>query len=343
MFSKIQLSVQCADITIVSADVAVFKHAQGFYGADRVVAQQLVEAGKADYRQLELGIGEHSLVRCDGVLAATKVLFIGVPSLSAFSYADARKFGESSITEVALLEPLARTIALTVHGPGFGLDEIECTQALLSGFRDAIISERFPKRLQEIIVVERGPLRAKLLEEVVATFLLENPLVVQSLQGSPIKASFSFSGRSLGNLAPPAEHPKKKIFVAMPFAEEMTDVWKLGIRDTVRRLGLVCERLDEESFVGDILPQIKLRIEACSLVIADLSDSNPNVILEVGYAWGKERPTLLLFRKDPTKKLPFDVRGQKCLMYKHVSHLQELLERELIALGFAPVPATSRD
>jgi hypothetical protein len=46
---------------------------------------------------------------------------------------------------------------------------------------------------------------------------------------------------------------------------------------------------------------------------ADLSDANPNVYLEVGYAWGRGRPTLLVVRD--SSHLKFDVQGQRCLIY----------------------------
>ena len=59
--------------------------------------------------------------------------------------------------------------------------------------------------------------------------------------------------------------------------------------------------------LGHILDRIKLRIETATLVIADLTGANANVYLEVGYAWGKNRPTLLLAKVGD--ELKFDVRG----------------------------------
>lgn len=77
---------------------------------------------------------------------------------------------------------------------------------------------------------------------------------------------------------------KPRVFVAMPFAKEMRDIWEFGIYRTVRNAGLVCERIDEQAFTGDILEQMKRRIETADLIIADLTGANPNVFLEVGYA-----------------------------------------------------------
>jgi hypothetical protein len=75
------------------------------------------------------------------------------------------------------------------------------------------------------------------------------------------------------------------------------------------------------------------RIESASLVIADLSGSNANVYLEVGYAWGKRRPTLLLARKG--HELGFDVRGQRCIIYENIVDLAKKLHDDLSKLELA--------
>ncbi len=62
-------------------------------------------------------------------------------------------------------------------------------------------------------------------------------------------------------------------------------------------------------------------------MIADLSGANPNVYLEVGYAWGKGRPTLLLVKSE--QELRFDVRSQRCLKYESIKNLADVLSREL--------------
>jgi nucleoside 2-deoxyribosyltransferase len=72
---------------------------------------------------------------------------------------------------------------------------------------------------------------------------------------------------------------------------------------------------------------VKKRIAGASLVIADLSDANPNVYLEVGYAWGRGRPTVLLVRDSSQLKL--DVQGQRCLIYKKIKDLETSLRAEL--------------
>jgi len=55
-----------------------------------------------------------------------------------------------------------------------------------------------------------------------------------------------------------------------------------------------------------------------------------NVYLEIGYAWGRNVPTILLVKD--INELKFDVKGQKCLVYRNITHLEEVLAKELTAL-----------
>ena len=96
----------------------------------------------------------------------------------------------------------------------------------------------------------------------------------------------------------------------------------------MRRWGRLCERIDQAVFAGDILARILHRIETADVVVADLTGQNPNVYLEVGYAWAKERPTILLVQD--VADLRFDVQGQRCIIYDSIRELETRLEEELV-------------
>jgi hypothetical protein len=100
-----------------------------------------------------------------------------------------------------------------------------------------------------------------------------------------------------------------------------------GIQQAVDSAGYLCERGDLATFTGDVIAWVKERIDTASLLVADLSTANPNVYLEVGYAWGKGIPTVLLAAE--AADFRFDVKGQRCLLYKSIRTLEELLTREL--------------
>ena len=116
----------------------------------------------------------------------------------------------------------------------------------------------------------------------------------------------------------------------MPFKDDMEDVWDYGIQPTVKSAGYICERADLSSFTGDVMDWVRKRIKTAEIVIADLTESNPNVYLEVGYAWGVGIPTILLMNNG--SELKFDVQGQRCLKYNRIKDLEELLENELARL-----------
>jgi hypothetical protein len=145
--------------------------------------------------------------------------------------------------------------------------------------------------------------------------------------------------RPLGESAGPAERlrgvgydsaAKGHAFVAMPFDKAFNDIHHFGIAPSVRAAGLLCERMDHLTFTGDIVAHMKDRIGRARFVVADLTGANPNVYLEVGYAWGRDVPTILLCREgtEPT----FDVRGHRYLVYDSIRQLNEMLTDEIAAL-----------
>ncbi len=126
------------------------------------------------------------------------------------------------------------------------------------------------------------------------------------------------------------EKRRPHIFVAMPFAVEMEDVFYYGIQPALDVNGFESIRIDKSAFTGDILEQIKTGIQASVAVVVELSGLNPNVHLELGYAWGKNIPCVLLLKDGG--ELCFDVRGQKCLTYRTIKDLETTLTEELTRL-----------
>ena len=134
---------------------------------------------------------------------------------------------------------------------------------------------------------------------------------------------------------------KPSHFVAMPFAEEYADRYHFGIVGAANDAGFLCERADLASFTDDVISWVKGRIWSASLVVADLSMANPNVYLEVGYAWGRGIDTVLIVPQGDDLK--FDVRSQRRLVFRSIRHLKELLGAELSALArVATREATNR-
>lgn len=120
---------------------------------------------------------------------------------------------------------------------------------------------------------------------------------------------------------------KPLVFVAMPINPETEDRFHYGIQAPIDTLGCLCERIDKSPGTGDIVERIKESINRSVVVVADLTDFNPNVFLEVGYAWGKGIPTVLLVSKEQVGALPFDVKTQTCLVYETIQDLERQLAK----------------
>lgn len=312
------------DALQIPVDVLVLKYAQALYGVDELVVEKLeLDAAGKGVRERLPKPGGFSLIDANGVLGAKRVLFVGVVTLRAFGYEAIRDFARRSLMSLAGALPSASHVAITLHGAGYGLDENEAFRSELAGLLDAIESGDCPQGLRQLTIVERNPGRVRRLQQQLRELLPGGPatFVPSSARASP--ASRLEPLRSAGA----ESQTKAHVFVAMPFASEFDDRFHYGIQQAVNTAGYLCERADLATFTGDVIAWVKERIDTASLLVADLSTANPNVYLEVGYAWGKGIPTVLLAAE--AADLRFDVKGQRCLIYKSIRTLEELLTREL--------------
>jgi hypothetical protein len=319
----IKFNVVSENVLRCRSDVLALKFARALFGADLAVAERLFDDA-ANPTKLLPELDEFKIYDSNGRIGCRKVLFLGVKYLTEFRYGEIRDFGRKVLTVLAGVAPSTRTLCITIHGPGYGLDEAEAFRAELAGLVDAVKSGDFPQELDEITFAERNVARAERLATLLFQIMPEGKLAIDEQEGFPdLSGTTQERLRSAGY----ASESKPNVFVAMPFAEEMDDVFHYGIQGAVNAAGLLCERADMASFTGDIMDWVKKRIGSASLVIADLSTANPNVYLEVGYAWGCGKPTVLL-AGDATD-LKFDVRGQRCLIYKKIKDLELALRNEL--------------
>lgn len=327
--AKVQINLKTGDALSEPADVLVLKHAQGRFGVDEAVDAILEAAG----RRLHLPRpSDYRIEESTPDIAASRILFLGVAPLPEFDYKEIRTFARQALAILAEKLPQTRSILLTLHGSGYGLDEKEAFESEIAGLVDAIHIGDYPIALEKITIVELDPGRTKRLSRILGTLLPERS-VADSIPGLLGAISSTLAGDTASEKLRTAgltSETKPKVFVAMPFKEEMDDTYHYGIVSATNAAGYLCERADLSSFTGDVLDWVKSRIRSASLVIADLTEANPNVYLEVGYAWGCGIPTVLIVKSgDPLK---FDVRSQRCLVYKKIKDLEDLLTLELKSL-----------
>ena len=148
------------DALEISADVLVLKYAQDLHGVDELVFNRLEAAGSQVQERLPKP-GGCSLIDTMGELGASRVLFVGVVPLRAFDYEAIRAFAKRALASLAEALPTASHIALTVHGPGYGLDESEAFRSELAGLIDAFESRDCPIGLRRVTIIERDAGRVR--------------------------------------------------------------------------------------------------------------------------------------------------------------------------------------
>lgn len=110
-----------------------------------------------------------------------------------------------------------------------------------------------------------------------------------------------------------AEPRAPQCFVLMPFREQLAPVFEDHIQTVVRRVGLSLIRADRIFSNRPIMDDVLDSVHRARIVIADLTDNNPNVFYETGicHALGKE---VILITQD--SEVPFDVRHIRHIKYQ---------------------------
>lgn len=159
------------------------------------------------------------------------------------------------------------------------------------------------------------------------------PVLLQhTTPSTPCVVEFVASGY---RAEPPANKPY--IFVAMDFSQKLLSRFHDGILPAAKAAGFAAVRTDHVAYTGNVVTQLLTQIDNSRLLIADLFPENQNVYLEIGYAWGQKKPTVLLV-SNPSKrpispnKLPFDLRQQRYLEYKTTENLKDSLQGELVGI-----------
>jgi hypothetical protein len=324
--SAISVRVEQGDALDFPCDVLVLKYARAFYGLDRAAHNRLLEHGtRFDPPAVDRSVlvSSRDAAKCD------RMLFVGTEPLSQFDYVDIRAFGHRALRALSQIGDI-RHVAATLHGANYGLDEGESLRSLLGGFMDAINAGHVPRGLARLTLLERDAGRAariaQMLREVLPSGAIDR-IPGQGLARSVAPATFD----AVAGAGRTRARSKPSVFVAMSFATEMDDLFHYGIQGAIHHAGMLAERADLASFTGDVMDWVRTRIEGARLVVADLTTANPNVFLEIGYAWGKGVPTVLVARD--TEQLKFDVQGQRCLVYSSIKDLESKLGKELAGLS----------
>jgi hypothetical protein len=106
----------------------------------------------------------------------------------------------------------------------------------------------------------------------------------------------------------------KAVFALMPFGQPWSDrIWTRLIRPIVEEAGLLPVRGDD-LYGHDIMEDIWKGILKARIVIADITDRNPNVFYELGIAHTLGKPVILLTQK--LTDIPFDLNRFRHIVYQ---------------------------
>ena len=119
---------------------------------------------------------------------------------------------------------------------------------------------------------------------------------------------------------------KPLAFVIMPFDEEVDDVYEHFMKPLLEDVGFSVDRADDIDSQQNILRDILERIDKSELIIADLTNGNPNVFYELGLAHALRKPVILLTQD--IEGVPFDLKSYRLLEYStHFYKIRDAKEK----------------
>jgi response regulator RpfG family c-di-GMP phosphodiesterase len=118
-----------------------------------------------------------------------------------------------------------------------------------------------------------------------------------------------------------ATPPKRKCFVIMPFSstkrctsEQWLDIFENMIKPSVESCGYDYECYRASLVIGNIIRDILDNLNKADIVIADMTDRNPNVFYELGVRHALRNATILITQD--IDDIPFDLRHYATIKYE---------------------------
>ena len=218
---EIEIGSLSGDITKIQADAFALKFVRYFYGADSAVANALSDSPE-QLDKLSPEISKFSLVATNGKISVRNALFLDALSLLLICYDEIYNFPKNTLKIFKSEFPQARTVALAIHGVGYGLDETECVILQIRGLLNSLKAGCFPPNLQCIFIVDRNWERADQIQRILENNLSSYKRVDRILIS--VNEPYSRLSRSklfeLENAGFESEK-KSHIFVAISFNEDM--------------------------------------------------------------------------------------------------------------------------
>jgi hypothetical protein len=116
-------------------------------------------------------------------------------------------------------------------------------------------------------------------------------------------------------------------FLLCPFKEPFDAVYNDHIAKAVRQEGFTIERADDIFGTDPIIEDIWEAINSATIVIADVTGRNPNVMYEIGMAHTVGKPVVIITQR--IDDVPFDLKHYRCIVYEYTPRGCMSLEEKL--------------
>ncbi|MCD6460559.1 hypothetical protein J7L67_07840 [bacterium] len=87
-------------------------------------------------------------------------------------------------------------------------------------------------------------------------------------------------------------------------------------KPAIEKADLKPYRVDRDPAVSIPINDIKTKIKNSDVCLAEITDDNPNVWLELGYAIASDKEVVLVCSDERGKEFPFDIQHRSIIIYK---------------------------
>lgn len=121
-------------------------------------------------------------------------------------------------------------------------------------------------------------------------------------------------------------------FVAMPFREDMDDIFEKGIQPAIRDAGYEPYRIDRQEH-NDLIPfKMLADIRQSRFVVADFTFHIRGVYFEAGFAMGQNIPVIWICKNSDFDEAHFDIKQFNHILYEDSPDLYEKLKIRIQAI-----------
>jgi hypothetical protein len=120
----------------------------------------------------------------------------------------------------------------------------------------------------------------------------------------------------------------REVFVIMSFSGDsrLEDAYYTFV-EICAEFHYNCSRVNDDTLVSRIVPEILTRINRSAFVIVDVTEPKPNVYYELGFAQGQNKHIVITATKGT--QLPFDVADIPTIFWDNQNQLRERLREKI--------------